>query len=557
MLRYLTLTDFVIVDRLELEFGPGFNVLTGETGAGKSILVDALKLLLGARADAGVVRNGSMRSEIAAEFSLEGMASLKVWLDDNGFDCAEDTYLVRRVIDAGGRSRAFINGTAATLQQLAEAGAALAEIHGQHEYQALLRREAQRGLLDNFAGLDHRLAVLETAYREWQALRERHRLWQSQQAEISEEIADLAGKLEEIGAAAPVDDEWATLQAEHKRLSNAAELVAASAAAEHTLDADEGLLAQLSKLNSTLTALQQFDPNLNETAELLRSAEVQLQEASHAIRRYGRNLNIDDERLNACQTRIELLFNLARRYRSTPDKLAAMVGAWRARYAELSAEQDVEQLAADEAAARARYDELALAISKERKKAAAKLSRAVTAAMQTLAMEGGDFAITIESLAEPAVHGMDQIEFMIAPHPGTPAKVLARIASGGELARISLAIQVATAASGTVPTLVFDEVDAGIGGGVAEQVGAKLRQVAGQCQVLCVTHLAQVAAQAEKHFRVEKSSRAKQTLAAVLPLDMQQRIAEIARMLGGVKITDTTRAHAREMLTLSTNLGER
>lgn len=555
MLRYLRLTDFVIVDRLELEFGPGFNVLTGETGAGKSILVDALKLLLGARADVGVVRNGSARSEIAAEFSLDGLDSVKSWLDDNGFDFADDTYLVRRVIDAGGRSRAFINGAAATLQQLGEAGAALAEIHGQHEYQALLRREAQRGLLDAFGGLENRLGAIEAAHREWQDFRRRRRLWQSRQAEIEQELGELAARLDEIRAA-PIENEWEELQLEHKRLANAAELVAASALTETALDGDGGLLDQLGKLNSRLGALEQFDSNLNETSDLLRAAIVQLQEASHAIRRYGRNLDMDSERLVACQARIELLFNLARRYRSTPDKLAGLVAGWRARHAELNSERDIEQLASHEAAAWTRYEELAVSLSKERKKTGSMLSRAVTAEMQRLAMAGGEFSIVIEPLAQAATHGVDQIEFMIAPHPGSPPKALARIASGGELARISLAIQVATAASGAVPTLVFDEVDAGIGGGVAEQIGAKLRLVAQQRQVLCVTHLAQVAAQAERHFRVEKSSRAKQTLASVLLLDMQQRVSEIARMLGGVKITDTTRAHAREMLTLNPSWGE-
>lgn len=553
MLRFLTLSDFVIVDRLELEFGPGFNVLTGETGAGKSILVDALKFLLGARTDATVVRSGSARSEIAAEFSLAGHEDLKTWLDDNGFDQGEDAYLVRRVIDASGRSRAFINGAAATLQQLGEAGAALAEIHGQHEYQALLRRDAQRGLLDTYAGLTERVAALAATFREWQALRERHRLWQSRQLEISAEIEELAARLAEVGSAAPAPNEWDALQAEHKRLANAAELVAASAAAAQALDGDRGLLEELGKLNHSLGAFEQVDPALRETAELLRAAAVQLQEASYAIRRYSRNLDIDSERLSQCQARIEALFNLARRYRTTPDKLADLVAGWRQRHTELSAEQDIEQLAALEAEARRRYDDAAQAISKERSNAAAKLSRAVTAAMQKLAMQGGEFGVSLTSGVEPALHGIDQIEFMIAPHPGTPAKALARIASGGELARISLAIQVATSAGGSVPTLVFDEVDAGIGGGVAEQVGAMLRRVAEARQVLCVTHLPQVAAQAQQHFRVEKASRAKQTLAAVLPLDREQRIAEIARMLGGVKITETTRAHAREMLATNRN----
>ena len=552
MLRYLTLSDFVIVDRQELAFGDGFNVLTGETGAGKSILVDALKLLLGARADAGVVREGAARSEIAAEFSIDGDSPLTTWLDDNGFDRGEDAYLVRRVIDAGGRSRAFINGAAATLQQLAEAGAVLAEIHGQHEYQALLRRDAQRRLLDTFGAHEARLAAVEAAFREWHAVSERHRLWQSRQTQLADELADLTTRLAEVGPNPPHESEWEALQIEHKKLANAAELVAATAAVEQGLDSDAGLLAQLGKLNQSLVQLEQFDPALSETTDLLRSAQVQLQEAGYAIRRYGRNLEIDSERLTQCQSRIESLFNLARRYRTTPDQLAGLIAEWRRRQAELSAERDVERLAALEAAARARYDSAAEALSQERKKAAIKLGREVTAAMQELAMEGGAFSVALEALAEPAAHGIDQIEFTIMPHPGTPARPLARIASGGELARISLAIQVATSGSGSAATLVFDEVDAGIGGGVAERVGMMLREVSRARQVLCVTHLPQVAAQAQTHFRVEKTTRAKETLASVQQLDREQRIAEVARMLGGVKITATTRAHAREMLTNQT-----
>lgn len=549
MLRYLTLSDFVIVERLELSFHDGFNVLTGETGAGKSILIDALQLLLGARADVGVVREGAERSEVAAEFSIDVDSALTIWLDDNGFDRGEAVYLVRRVIDAGGRSRAFINGAAATLQQLADAGAVLAEIHGQHEYQSLLRRDAQRRLLDAFGANEARLAAVESAFREWQALSERNRLWQSRQTELAEEFADLTTRLAEVGPNPPQESEWEALQIEHKKLANAAELVAASAAAEQGLDGDGGLLTQIGKLNHSLAQLEQFDPTLSETADLLRAAQVQLQEASYAIRRYGRNLEIDSGRLVQCQNRIESLFNLARRHRTTPDQLAGLIAEWRRRQAELSAEPDVERLTTLEAAARARYDSAAAALSKERKKAANKLGREVTAAMQELAMEGGAFSLALEALAEPAAHGVDQVEFMIMPHPGTPARPLARIASGGELARISLAIQVATSNSGSAATLVFDEIDAGIGGGVAERVGMMLREVSHARQVLCVTHLPQVAAQAQTHFRVEKITRAKQTLAAVQQLDREQRVAEVARMLGGVKITETTRAHAREMLT--------
>lgn len=547
MLRYLTLNDFVIVDALELEFAPGFNVLTGETGAGKSILVDALKLVIGARADSSVIRVGATRSAIAAEFEIDSHQALRAWLDEQGFDNAEDILLVRRVIEAGGRSRAFINGAAATLAQLAAVGRLLAEIHGQHEYQSLLRRDAQRDLLDAYAGLDADRAIVAQRFRAWRESAQALHEWQTQQTQIATELAELDNKLEILEPLKPVAGEWEALQAEHKRLANAAELQATSGAAEEGLDGEQGLRQALAAIATKIEALAEYDPAIADIATLLNNAHIELGEASQALRRYANGIEIDAARLNQTERRIEALFDMARRWRTTPELLPELLESWRARRRQRCEQADVNLLIEREAKARHDYDVVAEKLRAARKRAARKLATAVTASMQELAMEGGKFEVTCEAM-EPNATGLDTIEFLIAPHPGSALAPLAKIASGGELARISLAIQVVSSAATRVPTLIFDEVDAGIGGGVAERVGVLLGQVAQNRQVLCVTHLPQVAAQAAQHYRVDKSSRDNATRATVTPLDRDARIAEIARMLGGIKITATTRAHAREML---------
>ena len=547
MLRYLTLNDFVIVDALELEFAPGFNVLTGETGAGKSILVDALKLVLGARADATVIRHGASRSAIAAEFDIASHQPLRAWLDEQGFDNAEGILLVRRTIEAGGRSRAFINGAAATLTQLATVGALLAEIHGQHEYQSLLRRDAQRDLLDAYAGLDSERSVVAKCYRDWRELAQTLHTWQTGQQAIAAELADIENKLAVLEPLKPVPGEWETLQLEHKRLANAAELQSTSGAAEEALDGEQGVRQALGAITAKLEALAHFDPAIAEIAALLNNAHIELGEASQALRRYASGIEIDAGRLRQSEARIEALFDMARRWRTTADRLPELLDSWRARHKQLSENADVNILTEREAQAKRLYDDAAERLRAARKRAARKLAKAVTASMQGLAMQGGKFEVACHD-AEPGAAGIDTIEFLIAPHPGSAPAALAKIASGGELARISLAIQVVSSAASSVPTLIFDEVDAGIGGGVAERVGGLLAEVAQTRQVLCVTHLPQVAAQAAQHYRVDKSSRGDATRAMVTPLDREARVGEIARMLGGIEITATTRAHAREML---------
>ena len=547
MLRYLTLNDFVIVDALELEFAPGFNVLTGETGAGKSILVDALKLVLGARADASVIRQGATRSAIAAEFDIGPHDALRAWLDEQGFDDADGIVLIRRVIEAGGRSRSFINGATATLAQLGAIGALLAEIHGQHEYQSLLRRDAQRDLLDTYAGLDKDRNLVAERFRAWREIAQALAAWQTGQQAMAAELAELENKLGVLEPLKPTAGEWETLQAEHKRLANAAELQTTSAAAEEALDGEEGVREALGVVAGKIEALARFDPAIAEIAALLNNAHIELGEASQALRRYASGIEIDAARLSQTEARIEALFDMARRWRTSAEQLPELLDNWRARHKQLSDNADVNILTEREAQARRDYDDAAQKLRAARKRAARKLATAVTASMQELAMEGGKFEVALH-VAEPGVSGIDTIEFMIAPHPGSAPAPLAKIASGGELARISLAIQVVSSAASRVATLIFDEVDAGIGGGVAERVGGLLAEVARSRQVLCVTHLPQVAAQAAQHYRVDKASRGNATRASVTPLDREARIGEIARMLGGIEITATTRAHAREML---------
>jgi len=555
MLRFLNIQDFVIVDRMEMECAPGFTVLTGETGAGKSILIDALSLALGERSDAGEVRNGSKRAEISAEFDLSKSPELVDWLRENDLEGHGDddkACLMRRVIEVGGRSRGFINGRPATLQQLRTAGEMLVDIHGQHEHQSLLRSEAQRDLLDAFSGSRELAQAVSTGYLRWQSLQKQRMAWEQNVDIFVREREQLELQNRELSTLNFSPDKWLTLQADHSRLSHSASLLeAAQECLEIISESESASLKQINSVTSRLKGLFQYDANLKSVLDLLDSTQIQLQEAVYELGHYQQRLDLDPQSLQEMEERLSEVHAVARKYRVSPDELPGLLKTVTERLEKFSQGGDGEAIAREEAVARDVYLKLAKKLSVVRAGAARKLTQQVTAAMQTLAMEGGKFAVTQMPLEHGSAHGMEQIEFQVSPHQGLPLRPLAKVASGGELSRISLAIQVITSKVGVAPTLIFDEVDAGIGGRIAEIVGGLLKKLGAERQVMCVTHLAQVASAGDQQWQVAKSgdpTNGGNILSHITVLKNQERVEEIARMLGGVKIIETTRKDAAEML---------
>jgi len=552
MLRTLSIRDFVIVDSLELEFDPGFTVLTGETGAGKSILIDALALALGERGDASAVRAGCERTDISAEFDVRALPGLIEWLRAAELEGDTGTLLLRRVIDKNGRSRAFVNGRPATQGQLRDAGEWLLDIHGQHAHQSLLKPDAQRTLLDAHAGLGQLASQLGAAYRLWQKLAQSRAEYETHAAARNAEREQLQCQVQELAQLALQPDEWSAVQAEHTRLAHAAGLIEGVQAALDTLSEAEGAcLSLLSGTGARLESLLGYDAGLSEALELIRSGEAQVQEAVYALRHYVDRVELDPQRLAAVEARMEAIHGSARKFRIAPEALPEHLRQLQARLAELEVASDLAGLAIQEQQARTSYFDLAAKLSAGRKKAAATLGREVTQVMQKLAMAGGKFEVALKPYPpEGSAHGAEVVEFLVAANPGVDPRALPKVASGGELSRISLAIQVITSKAALVPTLIFDEVDAGIGGGVAEIVGRQLKILGTERQVLCVTHLPQVAAQADQQWSVSKFGAEGRVKTIVAVLDRKARIEEVARMLGGTEITATTRKHAAEMLSL-------
>lgn len=549
MLKFLSIRDFVIVSSLELEFLSGFTVLTGETGAGKSILIDALSLALGERGEAAVVRNGCERAEIAASFDVSGLPQMQNWLRDQELEGDEGMCLLRRVIDSGGRSRGYINGRSATLQQLRAAGDHLLDIHGQHAHQSLLRSDEQRNLLDGYAGMNLAAEKVATLYRDWRALH-RHRVSLSENsAAVSAERDLLKFQRAELEGLNFNVMAWRALQEDFARLSHAANLLEVAAFGVETLsEADNACTVQLNALIGRLRDGLAHDARLGEILGMLENAQTELQEAAYALRHYQQRLDSDPQRLREMDQRIQSVMDAARKHRVQPEKLDDVRQHITARLAELGDPADLAVLEQQEKSAWQAYLAAAQQLSEARRRAAAELSHEITAAMQTLAMRGGRFAVALLPLVEGNANGLEAIEFQVAANPGTQLRSLARVASGGELSRISLAVQVVVSQIASVTTLIFDEVDSGIGGSVAEIVGRMLKRLGKDCQVLCVTHLPQVAAAADHQWQVSKVMENGETLSHVVVLDTGQRIEEIARMLGGVKITATTLEHAAEML---------
>ena len=553
MLRTLTIRDFVIVDAIELEFSNGFTVFTGETGAGKSILIDALQLALGGRGDASMVREGAAKADITADFALTAAAT--AWLEANEFASEEGGALLRRVIDNAGRSKAYLNGFSATAAQLRELGEMLVDIHGQHAHQSLLKPDAQRDLLDNQIAVRDsgaRAEVVEVAslYRAWRALVRQREEYETNAKNVLIERERLEWQVGELDKLAPKAGEWAEISNEHSRLSHAASLLEGAQEALSAISEsdDHPILSQLSSLNAKLGKLVDVDNQLQAVLDCMEPARIQLQEAVYALNNYIDKVELDPDRLREVDARMEALHSAARKYRVTPEELHDEHAALAAKLRQLADATDIEGLRKQEDKARAAYMEVARRLSQRREKAARELGTQVTSAMQELNMRGGSFAVALTA-AEPGAHGLEQVEFLVAGHTGVAPRPLAKVASGGELARISLAISVITSNATTVPTLIFDEVDTGIGGGVAEVVGRLLKRLGQQRQVLCVTHLPQVASQANQHFQVAKGTTdAGRTVSRIDVLDSRARVEEVARMLGGIEITETTRKHARELL---------
>ena len=543
-LKRIALRDFVIVQALDLDLHGGFTALTGETGAGKSILIDAVQLALGARADAGVVREGAPQADICAEF--ECPARLKPWLEQGGF-ALEDTLLLRRVIDAQGRSRAWINGAPATATQLRTVGEQLLDIHGQHAWQSLTRPDAARELLDAYAGLQTQ--PLRQLWTVWRSARQALEHAMAAQDSLQRERERLQWQISEVDKLAPGEDEWEELNAQHTRLSHAQALLDTAQSALFAIEDDEaGGLTALTRAHGELEEQEHLDAEFKEIAEVLASGLAQIGDARHSLQTYLRRTELDPERLAELDSRLSLWMQFARRYKRQPAELPQLFAGWKDELRQLDASVDIDGLRSAADAAQAQYEKAARALSQQRAKAVPKLSRAITQAMQGLGMQGGRFEVAQSEADEPGPHGIDALAFLVAGHPGASPKPIGKVASGGELSRISLAIAVTTSELGEASTLIFDEVDSGVGGAVAETVGRLMHKLGQDRQVLAVTHLPQVAACADHHLVVAKRRDKQATTSTVTALAQDTRVAEVARMLGGERLSETTMAHAREML---------
>ena len=543
-LKRIALRDFVIVATLDLELEAGFTVLTGETGAGKSILIDALQLATGARADVGLIREGAARTDISAEFDTP--AALLPWLAEAGFDGAE-SLLLRRSVDTAGKSRAWINGLAATAQQLRYVGEQVLDIHGQHAWQSLTRPDAVRALLDDYARIS--TSTLSALWQTWRAAQAAYDKALAAQDQLQRERDLLAWQIGEVDKLNPLPDEWDELNAAHSRLAHGQTLLDAAHSALTVLSDDEP--SALRNLHSALQQIQSqthLDADFQGPAEVLASAIAQVEDAVHSLRAYQRRVELDPAQLAELDARMALWVSLARRYKRSPQELAATHAAWKHELAQLDAAADSAHLLAQAQQAQAAFMAEARKVSKAREQAAPRLAVAITEAMQGLGMQGGQFRVQLQTTAQAHQSGLEEVVFLVAGHAGSTPRPVGKVASGGELSRIALAIAVTASQAGGAQTLIFDEVDAGVGGAVAHTVGRLMRKLGRDRQVLAVSHLPQVAACADQHWVVSKQSQQGQTLSQVAPVQQAQRETEIARMLGGQTSSQATMAHAREML---------
>ena len=546
-LRQMSLKDFVIVSSLELDFKNGFSVLTGETGAGKSILIDALQLCLGSRADANMIREGASKTEICAEFDTPaGPHALLTWLEEGGFE-AQDVLLLKRTIDKDGKSRAWINGSPATATQLKEIAEFLVDIHGQHAWAALTKAADVRRLLDTYAGVQ--LAPLHQAWGVWRSAQKNLDEALAKQDLLLSERERLQWQLTEMKKLSPQPDEWPELNLQHGRLANAQALLDAAQLSVSYLDEDEaGVLTLLSKAQSCLEDLSNTEPVFAEISQELTSSLALAQDAVHSLQAYMRKTELDPDTLAVLDARLSSWISLARRFKRQPEQLPELQQAWQQELEQLDAQADIEGLEKACAVAKSAYLKEAKIVSHARAKAAPLLSQSVSAAMQGLGMEGGQFLVQLYDLENPAQYGHEDVQFLVAGHAGSSPKPIGKVASGGELSRIALALSVVNQESGNAPTVIFDEVDSGVGGAVAESVGKLMQKLANARQVLAVTHLPQVAAYAHQHFQVKKARSGSQTISNVLALNPTERENELARMLGGEEVSEISIAHARQML---------
>jgi len=552
MLTSLQIRDFAIVDQISVEFDPGMTVLTGETGAGKSILVDAVGLVLGERGSSQLVRNGAKRAEFSAEFDISALPDVVDWLEQQALD-QDDECLLRRVVSADGRSRAFINGNAVTMQQLKSLGELLLDIHGQHFHQSLGRRPVQRDLLDHFGDLLDLRRSTETSFEKWRSLQERLDNLQNADADRASRLDLLSFQLQELEALDVKEGELGDLQAERQKLKNSGSLAEGvnTALTKLSADVESDASSLLAEAGRSIESLLEFDGELKAVRELLEGASIQISEAVDSLQRYGETIDMDPARRDWIEERLDALQLVARKHRVEPAEVWSLATRIRAEHDELShAEERGRELEELLSTSLGEFRKLAKSLSSARKIAAKSFSGAVTEAMDGLGMPGGRFQISVSQLADDDARpwGIDDIEFLISANPGQPPMSLSRVASGGELSRMSLAIQVIASDGSAIPTMVFDEVDSGVGGRVAEMVGRRLQELGEKRQVLCVTHLPQVASLASQHFRISKVTDGKATRTGVAVLGKEERIEELARMLGGVEITQKTIDHAAEML---------
>jgi DNA repair protein RecN (Recombination protein N) len=552
MLTRLQIRNFAIIDEIEVEFGAGMTVLTGETGAGKSILVDALGLVLGERGGAGLVRAGAARAEFSAEFDISAQPEAKSWLLAQALD-ADDDCLLRRVIGEDGRSRAFVNGNAVALQSLKELGEKLLDIHGQHFHQSLGRRDVQRDLLDHFGALQASRLSTAAAFADWQTLLERLERLEEGEADRTARLELLAFQTRELEGLGLLPDEFDSLQAERQRLKMSGVLVEGVTRALQSIYDDEAANAQslLATALHELASVSAIDTRLDAVGTMLQEASIQVSEAADALHRYSDSLDMDPARRDWVEERLDAILAVARKHRVEPNELPELHRRLLAQLEELSnAEATGARLAKDATQAKAKYLKEAALLSRGRGQTAAAFAAQVTEAMHGLGMPGGIFEVSLSpvDVSDARAWGLENVEYLISANPGQNPMPLAKVASGGELSRMSLSIQVIASDGSAIPTMVFDEVDSGVGGGVAEMIGRRLKGLGATRQVFCVTHLAQVASLSDHHFRITKLSDGKSTRTEIAELGKQERVEEVARMLGGVKITKRTRAHAAEML---------
>ena len=553
MLSHIYLKDFAIIEQLDLELKSGMTALTGETGAGKSILVDAIGLVLGDRADSGVVRHGAEKTEITLSVDIEDTPTAKQWLleQDLILDEADDECILRRVITASGKSRAWINGSPCNLKLMRELGEQLVDIHGQHEHQSLMKKNMQRNMLDDFAENHDLIKAVSDAFDEWKQLKTKLELLNNQNSDHQAKLDLLRFQTQELDELQIAENETKTLDEEHARLSNSGELIEISSHSVTQLyDADEqSIYSSISEVIQRIDSVKQLDSVLQEPLDMLQNAQIQIQEAAELLRRYQESVELDPERLSWVNQRLSSFHELARKHQTSPEQLFEK---WQSLHQQLQSlsgdDYDLDALQAKLNDSETNYLKVTDKLTKARTKAAKLLSKGVTEEMQQLGMEGGKFEIQLTNTESFSQYGTDDIEFTVSANPGQPLKALNKVASGGELSRISLAIQMIAAQKITLPALIFDEVDSGIGGGIAEVVGKQLRKLGSSRQVLCVTHLPQVASCAHNHHKVTKIKGKKNTSTGMIVLDKAERIDELARMMGGLDITQTTLDLAEEML---------